>query len=237
MPDPTRRKSIASTVRQEVLTSRERFFRPEDFDLSPGAVDRELSRLAAASEVQRIRRGLYWRGSPTPSGMSQPPLRTLVEELVGWEGVGPTGAAAANELGVAHRPSQVVEVAVPERPPEDVEPVEFANRAGRTARRTAGLGWLEVAFLEVVERWEELVDTDTSAAVQQMVALLRDGTVSATRLSEGAEDEPASARERLKWLLSRAGEDRAAAAVEGARSPRTRERARQPLLQSEGALA
>ncbi len=60
--------SVASNVRSRVRRSHDRFWRPEDFDGSPEAVAKALSRLSESGELRRIRRGLYWRGSLDEAG-------------------------------------------------------------------------------------------------------------------------------------------------------------------------
>ena len=76
--------SVAPEVRKRVLGSRDRFWRPEDFDGSPDAVAQALSRLARSGEVRRVRRGLYWRGASTRLGMAPPPPGRLAEPS--WAG-------------------------------------------------------------------------------------------------------------------------------------------------------
>lgn len=70
-------QTVASEVRNRVLRSRDRFWQPEDFDGSPQAVAKELSRLNRSEELRRVRRGLYWRGTPTRLGMAPPTIRTF----------------------------------------------------------------------------------------------------------------------------------------------------------------
>jgi hypothetical protein len=74
--------TVAAAVREKVTSSRDCFWRPSDFNASPEAVAKTLSRLAAAGELRRVRRGLYWRGTPTLLGMSPPSPARLAEEVV-----------------------------------------------------------------------------------------------------------------------------------------------------------
>src|SRR5438105_3705839 len=93
--------SVAPEVRRRILPSRDRFWRPEDFDGSPEAVAKALSRLTRAGELRRVRRGLYWRGTPTQLGMAPPSPDRFVHEVIGAPGTGPAGWSAALALGLS----------------------------------------------------------------------------------------------------------------------------------------
>src|SRR5487761_1763290 len=68
---------IAPAIREKVTSSRDRFWRPDDFDGPPEAVAKALSRLADAGDLRRVRRGLYWRGTATRAGTAPPPPALL----------------------------------------------------------------------------------------------------------------------------------------------------------------
>ena len=74
--------SVAPEIRKRVFASRDRFWRPEDFDGSPDAVAQTLSRMTRTGDLRRVRRGLYWCGTPTRLGMAPPPPDRLVGEIV-----------------------------------------------------------------------------------------------------------------------------------------------------------
>ena len=75
--------SVAPEIRKRVFASRDRFWRPEDFDGSPDAVAQTLSRMTRTGDLRRVRRGLYWCGTPTRLGMAPPPPDRLAGEIVG----------------------------------------------------------------------------------------------------------------------------------------------------------
>ena len=206
---PAGRRSAASSVpqtpRKGILASRNRFWRPSDFPGSASTVQHLLAELTRAGELRRVRRGLYWRGIPTPLGMSSPPVDALVNELVHGKGVGPSGLSAANLLRLSTQVPRSAEVAVPRRPPSAVGPVRFVSRASRTGRRTSHLEPTEVALLEALERWDYVVELPADTARTRMIDLIRSGNVRTERLVKAAKTEPASVRARLAAVLEDAG--------------------------------
>src|SRR5215467_3570763 len=104
--------SVAADIRRQVLASAERFWRPDDFDGSPAAVAQALSRLAAAGDLRRVRRGLYWRGTATLLGMAPPPPERIADELGGAAGTGPAEWSAALMLGLSTQVARQDTIAV-----------------------------------------------------------------------------------------------------------------------------
>ena len=209
--------------RSTILRSRDRFWRPADIAGAPSTVQHLLADLAKGGELRRVRKGLYWRGTKTPLGMSPPPTDALAAEVAGGKGVGPAGLSAANLLRLATQVPRRAQIAVPARAGRSTPSVEFVSRAARTGRRSAGLDRTEVAILEVLndlstselspqESWRELRGAVTS------------GRVRPDRLAKAAKTEPAVTRARLSELLSDAGMAGLAAKVPPA-DRRVRERA------------
>lgn len=149
-----------------------------------------------------MRRGLYWRGTKTPLGMAAPSPERLIAELVPGPGIGPAGLSAANALRLSTQVPRRVCIAVPDRAPSDTDTVAFVSRAARTGRIESGLNPTEVALLEVLDGWVNLVEVDPIRATQQVVALLRSGTVRVDRLADAATTEPGQARARFRALLN-----------------------------------
>lgn len=215
--------STAAEVRGRVLRSRERFWRPEDFDGSPEAVTRALSRLERAGELRRMRRGLYWRGSSTRLGMAPPPSGRLAGEVVRGPGTGPAGWSASLALGLSTQVGRREAVAVPGRPPLSPISVHFVSRAASTKRRVERLRPSEVALLEVLRDWDRLVEVSTPEAVSRIGRFADEGEVRLDRLTRASSSEPPRTRERLRRLLKALGRDDLVAAVPPARSPSVRD--------------
>ena len=218
--------SIATEVAKRVLPSRDRFWRPEDFDGSPAAVTKALSRLARAEEVRRVRRGLYWRGASTRLGMAPPPPSRLAGEVVGGPGTGPAGWSAALALGLSTQVPRRETIAVPGRAPRNPGAVRFVSRASSTRRRDERLRPAEIALLEVLRDWDTLVEVSTSDAVARVGDLTDSGAVRVDRLVRAATTEPPRVREGLRGLLRAIGLPEAAELVRPARrGPASRDRA------------
>lgn len=214
--------SVAATVRERILGSRERFWRPEDFDGSADAVAQALSRLTRNRELRRIRRGLYWRGAPTRLGMAPPPSRRLADEVVGGPGTGPAEWCAALALGLSTQVPRRETIAVPGRAPRSPGAVRFVSRAASTKRRDERLRPVEVALLEVLRAWDTLVELPTHDAVERIARVIDTGAVRVDRLVRASATEPPRVRERLRQLLGALGLSIVADAVRPARSDSVR---------------
>jgi len=210
--------SIAAEVRERVLRSRERFWRPEDFEGSPEAVAQALSRLARGGELRRVRRGLYWRGSPTRLGMAPPPHERLVGEMAHLPGTGPAGPSAALALGLSTQVARRDAIAVPGRAPRSPSSVHFVSRAAASKRRDERLWPSEVALFEVLRDWDHLVEVPTSEAIERITRFADAGEVRLDRVTKASGSEPPRTRERLRHLLGAMGRPELADAVRPARS-------------------
>jgi len=209
---------LASEIRDKVLHSRNRFWRPEDFEGSADAVVKTLSRLEAAGELRRVRRGLYWRGMSTPLGMAPPPADRLVRAVVHEPGTGPASWSAALALGLSTQVPRREVIAVPGRAPQDTRGVHFVSRSSGTGRRDERLRPAEVAVLEVLRGWEELVETPLPEAVVRIGCLIDAGTVRVDHLVRASRTEPSRVRQRLRRLLVALGREADASRVPAARS-------------------
>lgn len=214
--------SVAPGVRKRILSSRDRFWRPEDFDGSPEAVAKALSRLTRAEELRRVRRGLYWRGAPTRLGMAPPSPDRFVHEVIDAPGTGPAGWSAALALGLSTQVPRREMIAVPGRVPRNPGTVRFVSRAASTKRRDERLRPPEVALLEVLRGWDTLVEVPTGAAVERIADLAGSGTLRLDRVVRASATEPPRVRERLRHLLGAMGRPADADAVRPARSESVR---------------
>jgi hypothetical protein len=211
-----------SADRQKILRSRDHFWTPDDLGGAESTRQHLLAALVRAGELRRISRGLYWRGTPTPLGMSPPSPAALLARIAPGHGSGPASLSAANALRLSTQIPRKMLVAVPTRPPRSTDAIEFLDRRTRTGRVAAKLGATEVALLEMLddpsaselnphETWERLRDLLKSEAVRPQL------------LARAAETEPARVRERLGQLLRESGFDNPAASIRSA-DPRVRSR-------------
>lgn len=217
-----RASSTSTTERARVLRSSNRFWHPDELSGAPSTIQHLLADLVRDGELRHIRKGLYWRGSRTPLGMSPPPVEALVRELAPGRGIGPAGLSAANVLHLSTQIPRRAEIALPIRPPSDVAAVKFVSRAARTARRTAKLASIEVAFLESLEAWEKVLEVPTEEAWRILKGLVTSGAVRADRLARAARTEPAPVRARLYAMLKDSGAEDLAARIRSVDARTTR---------------
>lgn len=210
---------VAGAVHGRVMTSRDRFWRPENFSGSPGAVTQALHRLANSGELSHIHRGLYWRGTPTLLGMAPPPADRLAKEL-GGVGAGPSGRSAALLLGLSTQVPRRDTFAVPGRAPKTPDRLRVVSRAASTKRRTEKLRSAEVALLEVLRDWDAIVEVSDDEAVSIIGRLTEAGAIRVDRVARASATEPSGVRDRLIRLLARLGKSEAARAVLPARARR-----------------
>lgn len=201
MNTPTRDRRTPTRERARILASRDRFWRPEDLRVSGSTRLHLLAELVEAGELRRVRRGLYWRGSSSPLGMTPPTTEALVRPLAPGPGVGPAGLYAANLLGLSTRVPRRAEIAIPARAPQGTGGVLFVARPARRARISTGLNPTEVALLETLGSWERSIELPPDEARVRLGEVMRSGAVRPARLARAGRDESARVRARLRELL------------------------------------
>ncbi|MBL8827243.1 MAG: hypothetical protein JNM18_09675 [Planctomycetaceae bacterium] len=155
----------ATLVRQRIESGGERLWRLDDFgDLPFLAVAQALSRLARAKEVERLSKGLYYRGRETSFGRSRPnpaAIRTLAAKQAT---VFPSGIAAANLLGFTTQNPRRAEVATSAQSlPRKLMGDDTVIHTRRPAA-WAGLSQADAAFLDFMRhsgRTSELSPQET----------------------------------------------------------------------------
>lgn len=232
MSNTTKSESVARKVRQRVLRSESRFWHVDDFEWSPTAVWDALGRLAEEGEIERVRRGTYWRGRQTRWGRSPTPAIAAVRDVVGdREAVGAAGWMAANAVGLSTQVVPTPIVSVTRRLPTGFENIRLVSRAQRTGRRDARLSDAEVTLLEALGDWHHYSEVSPDVALTRLLAYMTDTQADPRRLARASATEPVVVRERLKALLARGGLAKEADAIEGARSDAARRRALEVLQQ------
>lgn len=157
------------------------------------------SRAAARGALIPLRRGLYYKGKPTRYGVARPPPEDVALEVLGRDGVGPTGVSAARALKVTTQVPAVPELATPGPVPEGLPGVKV-HRRNNVARRD--LNYFEVAVLELLRNYEFTADTDWRGVVRAVADKVRSREVRLDYLAKVGESEPGYAfRERLMDLV------------------------------------
>jgi Family of unknown function (DUF6088) len=208
---------VAAIVHDRVTSSHDRFWRPAEFTSSRSAVDQAFHRLADKGELRCVRRGLYWRGTKTLLGMAPPSADKLVRAIIPEKrGIGPTGASAANALGLSTQMPAKPVFAVPARVPSPVPGIKMVSRTGCRERVKANAKPAEVALLEVLRDWASLVEVDSDEATGIIGSRIADGALRPAVLARVVRTEPLSVRNRLATLLADCGYGDEAASIGGA---------------------
>jgi hypothetical protein len=190
-----------------VRTGGEGYWSLSDFrDLPATAVAHALSRLAGQGELQRLRKGLYYRPKQTVIGPSVPSASAAVGHTLKAP-LHPTGLSAGNALGFStQNPAR----------PEFATPAAAAPSALRDAtvhtRRPASRFELDTpdgALLELLRDRARYSDLPPQETVRRLVSMLSDRT-RFTRLAKAALSEPPRVRAMLGALGEQAGAPAAA---------------------------
>ena len=201
---PSMRGSIAKQVADCVAALPERsFVASRDIDGSRSAVESAFSRVAAAGDVLRVRKGLYWKGTTTALGMSPPRVEEVALRL-GGRGSGPAGVAAAHwaepatqaRLGLTSQVPATFLAAVPGRTPGPCPGVRFTQRP--IDRLLHSLTPAEVAVLEVLRTGPAVVETPWEELPEVISGLAASGSVRLDVLDEAAATEP-HRQARARW--------------------------------------
>lgn len=190
------------------------FFRAAQMPGSPRAIESELSRLAQKGLVQRAHKGLYWKGRTSHFGSTRPDHVAVAFEVAGDRGIGYAGVSASYALGLSTQVPPRAELAVVGPPPSGIEGVTFHSR--RNLHRHH-LRPNEVSLLEVIRAWPYGVEVSENEFAMRIQTLARDGAINLEHVTQVAEHEPRTVRERLQALLVHrepvAGATRSAAVV------------------------
>ena len=195
------RDSIAERVANHVAALPQRsFVAVRDVDGSRSAVESAFSRIAAAGDVLRVRKGLYWKGATTALGMSPPRVEEVAFKL-GGPGSGPAGIAAAHWLGLTSQVPSTYLTAVPGRAPGPWPGVRFTQRP--IDRLLHSLTPSEVAALEVLRAGPAVIETAWEALPTVIARLAASGEVRLDVLDGAAAAEP-HRQARARWSEIRA---------------------------------
>ena len=134
-------------------------------------------------------------------------------------GVGPAFLDAARLLGLTTQVGATPTFAVPYE--VDGLTPRLVNRTRRTGRIRHHLTSHEIALLEVLDDWSDVVELPSEVAVGRLSSLFG-STIRPHAVAGAAETEPARVRERLRALLLMAGRDEDAGSIPPAVHAQTR---------------
>lgn len=196
---PSSRRT-ASLVRLRIERGGERLWRLEDFsDLPFPAVAQALSRLARAGVIERLSKGVYYRGRQTAFGDSRP-NPTAMQQLAGRKkSMFPSGTAAAGLLGFTTQTIRRGEIATnaPSLPRKLIgQDIVIHTRRPEAWSKLTEIEAALLDFLRQGGRESELSPTDT---IRRTLDLLSEPNRYA-RLAKAAGTEPPRVRALLGAL-------------------------------------
>lgn len=194
--------STATRVRERVLAGGERYWSLSDFrDLPAGAAVHALSRLAGSGELQRVRKGLYYRPKTTVIGPSVPSASAALAQTA-HAPLHPAGLNAANTLGLTTQNPAKAEFPTPAA----AAPGMLRNAVVHTRRPAsrAALDASDGALLELLRERASASDLSPDETARRLVSMVKDPK-RFTRLAHAAQSEPPRVRAMLGALGQQAG--------------------------------
>lgn len=193
-------ESASAAVRRRIEKGGERFWRYRDFsDLPPAAVAKALSRLAATGELERVRKGVYYRGRPTRFGPSLPAASAIAANSVQTP-FHPAGLTAANALGFTTQNPSRLEYATPAR--ERPAALGGVSVQTRRPRSRSELTPEEGALLEFLRERGRTSDLSPQETKERLLRILSDTSMFARLVRAAAEEPP-----RVRAMLGAAGQE------------------------------
>lgn len=212
--------SVATRVHERVRKGGERYWSLVDFtDLPATAVAHALSRLTAAGELQRVRKGLYYRPKQTALGPSLPSPAATVS-LSATAPLHPSGLTAGTALGLSTQNPMRPEFATASAS----APSAVTNAVVHTGRPRSRLDLdaSGAALLELLRDRARHSDLSPDETVDRLVRMLADRR-RFERLAKAALDEPPRVRAMLGALGERAdAPDKALQSLRASLNPLTR---------------
>lgn len=194
--------SGATRVYERVRAGGERYWSLSDFrDLSASAAAHALSRLAAEGELQRVRKGLYYRSKSTALGPSTPSASAMLAQTT-HAPLHPAGLTAGASLGLSTQNPARPEFATPAAAAPGIlrDATVYTRRPPSRAELDADDG----ALLELLRDRARYSDLPPQETVKRLVQMLSD-PIRFKRLADAALSEPPRVRAILGALGEQAG--------------------------------
>jgi len=203
-------KRTANLVRRRIQRGGQRPWRLDDFrDLPFEAVAQALSRLTREGVIERLSKGVYYRGRETAFGKSRPNPATIQKLASKNKTVFPAGVAAANLLGFTTQTSRRREIATSALSlPRKLVGSDTVIHA-RRPEAWAKLSEADAAMLDFLRRSGRTSELSPKQTVRRIVALLsEDGRFE--RLLKVADSEPPRVRAMLGAIGDQLGKNQKA---------------------------
>jgi hypothetical protein len=167
------KRTTAALIRSRIGRGGERLWRLNDFRGLPfAAVAQALSRLTREGLIERLSKGVYYRGRETPFGKSLPNPAAIQKLAARGRTLFPSGIAAANLLGFTTQSARHGELATSAMSlPRKLVGGDTVIHARRPAA-WAGLSDEDAALLDFLRRGGKTSELTQDDTVQRTLALL-----------------------------------------------------------------
>jgi hypothetical protein len=209
---------VAQTVRRRIDRGGERVWRLDDFANLPFmAVAQALSRLAKEGVIERLSKGVYFRGRTTAFGRSKPNPSTVQKLASRRSTVFPAGVTAANALGFSTQTARHGEIATSALSlPRKLVGKDTVIHT-RRPESWRGLSTGDAALLDFLRRRGSTSELAPDQTIKRLMSILSAGGGFERLLRVAATEPP-----RVRAMLGALGEQLGA-------SPKTLDRLRSSL--------
>jgi hypothetical protein len=179
----------------------ESFLRVATFETmgSRPAIETALGRACRHGELERIEKGLYWKGAPSRFGATKPNWLTLALELSSHRAGGPSGATAAYVLSASTQIPSRAEIAIVGTKPSGRASAGI-NYVMRSNPIRAELTHEEIALLELARERFRRVEINEASFAERLSQLIASNRVDPKRVKRAATNEPRVVRDSLRRL-------------------------------------
>jgi hypothetical protein len=169
---------------------------------STSAIETTLSRACRRGDLERLEKGLYWKGARSRFGTTKPNWLTLALEVSRRRRAGgPSGATAAYFLSLSTQVPPAPEIAVVgPKPSGRVSRTNGIKYFMRSNLHREKLTPEEIAVLELAREGFRRVEISKSGLNERLSDLVATNHVRPGFLNAAAEYEPRTVRESLKGL-------------------------------------
>jgi hypothetical protein len=195
-------RGTSKVIEHKIATlSTHSFIRASDFEAlgSRAAIETTLSRLCRRGDLERLEKGLYWKGSHTRFGSTKPNWLALALELTRHRAGGPSGATAAYALLLSTQIPAKTEIAIVGARPAGRASFDVSYVMRSNSLRVK-LTPEEIALLELAREGFSRIELDETALHKRLSELIAEERIVPKRLAEAAAGEPMAAREALRKL-------------------------------------
>jgi hypothetical protein len=197
-------KKVATTVRRKIERGgTDKLWTYADFEPLPGmAVAAALSRMVKEGNLDRVRKGVYYKARKTRFGLTKADPSRVAAAVLNRRGIAwkASGLAAYNALGLTNQVSPLTTFDV-DRDVTSLRTISNRRIRFRVVPKVKNITSNERTVLDALRDLRSIPDSSPDSVVRRIVELFRSGELSFGRMIKLAEAEPP----RVKALLGTIG--------------------------------